>query len=139
MEFPFTGEFQLVRGFPEFYASPTWYDEYVNKFAAETGEGVEAVLSLLASLVKADEGSGIDASSLLAALVKADTGSGVDASTLLAALEGAETGSGVEASSLLASLAGADTGEGEDRYAALISHAAKGGDMKLPPGGKVSI
>lgn len=105
---------------------------------AETGSGVDAVDSLQTPEAKtsSDAGSGVEgAPAQSAILAGSESGSGIEAiiARLLAALD---TGGGAEASSLetegqLKDLFASELGEGADRLVARIEMPTKGGGMKL--------
>ncbi len=123
---------------------------------AESGSGVDALLSLLGKLVSdagssaensyldiivgvkssSDVGSGTDASSLLAEFERDDTGEGIEA-LLARLLHHADSGLGSDAVlTLLAALAGAEIGSGLDTFSGLLAalattEAGLGGDKLL--------
>lgn len=90
--------------------------------SADTGAGTDDIINLQALLAGAESGSGTDIASLIKALFAADSGLGADALVVL-----------------LVSIVSDELMVGSDRRVAKIESAPKGGDMRLPPGGKTSI
>lgn len=90
--------------------------------SADTGAGADAIINLQALLAGAESGSGADIASLIKALFAADSGLGADALVVL-----------------LVSIVSDELMVGSDRRVAKIESAPKGGDLRLPPGGKTSI
>jgi hypothetical protein len=118
----------------------------------DSGLGADATLTLLATLARAETGSGIDASVNLitAALASSDTGSGIDkllgraislldagsgldVATLRKVLLSTDSGVGLEAlADLLALIITAETGSASEQLKAKIMTSAGAADMKLP-------
>jgi hypothetical protein len=100
---------------------------------AETGSGVDAFVNLItAALASSETGSGVDkllgrATSLL------DAGSGLDVATLRKVLLSTDSGVGLEAlADLLALIITAETGSASEQLKAKIMTSAGAADMKLP-------
>ncbi len=102
----------------------------------EDGSGADALTVLLAVLLAAETGSGIDQSTLtsIVARLSAETGSGEDIAELIAEVISSETGLGVDIGMIvgLKQLFSGDEGTSGDALKALISTSGSGSDMKLP-------
>jgi len=103
---------------------------------AETASGADARQSLLASLTRNENGTGVEQSlltSLVARLV-AETGSGIETRSLVARLLSSDAGHGVDTGVIpgLKSIFGNDGGIGYDALKALIGTSGAVSDMKLP-------
>jgi len=118
----------------------------------DSGLGADATLTLLATLARAETGSGVDAFTNLitTALAASDTGSGVDkllgraislldagsgldVATLRKVLLSTDSGVGLEAlADLLALIITAETGSASEQLKAKIMTSAGAADMKLP-------
>ena len=100
------------------------------------GDGVDALTALIAAVLAAETGSGIEQSALTSILAKlsAEAGSGVDIAGLAARLVSSEVGLGADTGMILGlkSIFGGDGGIGYDALKALIESAKAGADMKLP-------
>jgi len=105
---------------------------------AETGSGVDAVDSLETPEAKSssDAGSGAEGTPVQSAILAgSESGSGLEA-IIARLLDALDTGGGAEASSLetegqLKDLFASELGEGADRLVARIEMPTKGGGMKL--------
>ena len=118
----------------------------------DSGVGADACLTLLATLARAETGSGADAfiNLITAALAASETGlgvdkllgraislfdagSGLDAATLCKAFLSADSGVGLEAlATLLALITTSEIGSGSEQLRAKIMTSAGAYDMKLP-------
>ncbi len=118
----------------------------------DSGLGADASLTLLATLARAETGSGVDIfiSLITAALATSDTGlgidkllgrgislfdagSGLDAATLCKAFLSTDSGVGLEAlTNLLALILTTETGSASEQLRAKIMTSAGATDMKLP-------
>lgn len=118
----------------------------------DSGLGADATLTLLATLARAETGSGVDAFTNLitTALASSDTGSGVDkllgraislldagsgldVATLRKVLLSTDSGVGLEAlADLLALIITAETGSASEQLKAKIMTSTGAADMKLP-------
>jgi len=99
---------------------------------AETGSGVDVFISLItAALASSDTGSGID-KLLDRAISLFDTGSGLDAAILCKAFLSTDSGVGLEAlTNLLALILTTETGSASEQLRARIMTSAGATDMKL--------
>jgi hypothetical protein len=110
----------------------------------DSGNGSDITLALIAAIVAADTGGGIEQSvfSSIVAKIAAETGAGADAAEIIAGLIASETGLGSDAGVIvgLKQLLSGDGGISVKALKALISTSKTGLDMKLPGGaGRVRI
>jgi len=100
---------------------------------AETGSGVDAFVNLItAALASSETGSGVD-KLLGRAISLLDAGSGLDVATLRKVLLSTDSGVGLEAlADLLALIITAETGSASEQLKAKIMTSAGAADMKLP-------
>ena len=118
----------------------------------DSGLGADACLTLLATLARAETGSGLDAfiNLITTALATSDTGlgvdklldrgislvdagSGLDAATLYKVFLSTDSGVGLEAlANLLALIIASEAGSGSEQLRAKIMTSAGASDMKLP-------
>jgi hypothetical protein len=129
--------------------------------AAETGSGMEAILSLVGKLASdtgsavensyrnivegakdsSDTGSGTEMSSLIAEFEQIDSGSGIEAAAIYKLLLATDAGTGLEVlTGLLALIISSETGYSSEGFGTKIMTSAGAGDMKLlTRKGKVGI
>ena len=142
----------------------TWADGFpfppavTEKTSSDAGQGTEADALLSSACVASETGAGVESlgSRLLAAseagegaetqiaqkdlLTGADSGSGTDTAILTKDFWSADSGLGTDVTAAwLASIIAAELVAGSDRLKVKVESPVKGGDMKLPPGGKTSI
>jgi hypothetical protein len=100
---------------------------------AETGSGVDALVNLITTaLTSNDTGSGVD-KLLGRAISLLDAGSGLDVATLRKVLLSTDSGIGLEAlTDLLALIITAETGSASEQLKAKIMTSTGAADMKLP-------
>ena len=100
---------------------------------AETGSGVDAFVNLItAALASSETGSGVD-KLLGRAISLLDAGSGLDVATLRKVLLSTDSGVGLEAlADLLALIITAETGSASEQLKAKIMTSTGAADMKLP-------
>ncbi len=103
---------------------------------AESAGGADTRQSLLASLTRNENGTGVEQSLLssLVARLAAETGSGIETRSLVARLVSSDVGHGVDTGVIpgLKSIFGNDGGIGYDALKALIGTSGAVSDMKLP-------
>jgi hypothetical protein len=105
-------------------------------YRGETAGGADTRQSLLARLIKNENGTGVE-QSLLASLVaklSIEAGSGIETRSLVARLVSSETGTGADSGMIpgMKSAFGGDGGVGRDALKTLIETSGAGSDMKLP-------
>ncbi|MFC1937408.1 LamG domain-containing protein [Chloroflexota bacterium] len=104
------------------------------------GTGEDTMFEVWGKLPSPQFGAGDDLSSLLAELTKAETGAGIDIATICSFFTSADGGAALETLvTLLTLVSTTEAGSAVDRLKAKIELSSKGGDMKLPPDGQISL